>query len=83
MVATSSNSPRILNYSKDSREIDLTELGSDRLLAHLIAKEPELNFVQEVFHGDLQRLYYDLGDMHTPYPNIEEYMEFTKVLIIK
>jgi hypothetical protein len=28
-------------------------------------------------------LYYDLGDTHTPYPNIEEDMEFTKVLIVK
>jgi hypothetical protein len=26
---------------------------------------------------------YDLGDLHTPYPNIEEDMEFTKVLIVK
>jgi hypothetical protein len=24
-----------------------------------------------------------LGDLHTPYPNIEEDMEFTKVLIVK
>jgi hypothetical protein len=34
-----------------------------------------------VLDGDLQGLYYDLGDMHTPYPNIEEDMEFTKVLL--
>jgi hypothetical protein len=33
--------------------------------------------------GDLQRLYYDLGDMHTPYPNIKEDIEFTKLLIVK
>jgi hypothetical protein len=32
-----------------------------------------------LIHGDLQKLYYYLGDMHTPYPNIEEDMEFTKV----
>jgi hypothetical protein len=36
-----------------------------------------------VIHGDLQRLYYGLGDRHTPYPNIEEDMEFTIVLIVK
>jgi hypothetical protein len=36
-----------------------------------------------VLYGDHQRLYYDLGDMHTPYPNIEEDLEFTKVLIVK
>jgi hypothetical protein len=26
---------------------------------------------------------YNLGDMNTPYPNIEEDMEFTIVLIVK
>jgi hypothetical protein len=36
-----------------------------------------------VLHGYLQRLDYDLGDMHTPYPNFEKDMEFTKVLIVK
>jgi hypothetical protein len=36
-----------------------------------------------MLHGDLQRLDYDLGDLHIPYPNIEEDMEFTKVLIVK
>jgi hypothetical protein len=36
-----------------------------------------------VLYGDLQRLDYDLGYMHIPYPNIEEDMEFIKVLIIK
>jgi hypothetical protein len=34
-------------------------------------------------HGDLQGLDYDLGDINTPYPNIEEDIEFTKVLIVK
>jgi hypothetical protein len=57
-------------------------LWSDRLIEILIANPSKLHFGQEVFHGDLQRLYYDLGDMHTPYPNIEEDMEFTKVLIV-
>jgi hypothetical protein len=37
------------------------------------------------FDGSRQalELYYDQGDMHIPYPNIEEDMEFTKVLIVK
>jgi hypothetical protein len=42
-----------------------------------------LHFGQEVLHGDLQRLYYGLGNRHTPYPNIEEDMKFTIVLIVK
>jgi hypothetical protein len=36
-----------------------------------------------VLHYDLEGFYYDLGDLHTPYTNIEEDMEFTKVLIVK
>jgi hypothetical protein len=28
-------------------------------------------------------LEYNLGDMHTPYTNMKEDMEFTKVLIVK
>jgi hypothetical protein len=36
-----------------------------------------------LFYGDLQRLYYVLSDKNPPYPCIEEYMEFTKVLIVK
>jgi hypothetical protein len=36
-----------------------------------------------LLHGDLQRLYYGLGDSHTPYPNIEEDMKFIIVLIVK
>jgi hypothetical protein len=42
-----------------------------------------LHFEKELLHGDLQRLYYGLGDRHTPHPNIEEDMEFTIVLIVK
>jgi hypothetical protein len=57
----------------------LKELWSDRLLAHLIANSSKLKYGQEILHGDLQRLDYDLGDLHTPYPNIEEYMESTLV----
>jgi hypothetical protein len=49
----------------------------------LISNAPELHFGQGLLHGDLQRLYYDLGDRHIPYPNIEQDMEFTKVLIVK
>jgi hypothetical protein len=51
-------------------------LWSDRLLAHLIAIAPELHFGQEVFHGDLQRLDYDLGDMHTLTLKSKEDIEF-------
>jgi hypothetical protein len=61
----------------------LKELWLDRLLEILIANPSKLIFGQEVLHCDLQGLDYDLGDMYTPYPNIEEDMEFTKVLIIK
>jgi hypothetical protein len=35
------------------------------LIEILIANPSRLHFGQEVDHGDLQRLYYDLGDMHT------------------
>jgi hypothetical protein len=61
----------------------LKELWSDRLLELLVANPSKLHFGQEVIHCDLKGLYYDLGDLHPPYPNIEEDMEFTKVLIIK
>jgi hypothetical protein len=61
----------------------LKELWSDRLIEILIPNPSMLHFGQEVLHGNLQRLYYGLGDRHTPYPNIEEDMEFTIVLIVK
>jgi hypothetical protein len=61
----------------------LKELWSDRLLEILIANPSKLHFGQEVLYCDLQGLDYDLGDLHTPYPNIEEDVEFTKVLIVK
>jgi hypothetical protein len=61
----------------------LIELWSDRLLETLVANPSKLHIGQELQHGDLQRLYYVLGDRHTPYPNIEEDMEFTIVLIVK
>jgi hypothetical protein len=41
------------------------ELWSDRLIEILIANPSKLYFGQEVLHGDLKRLDYDLGDMHT------------------
>jgi hypothetical protein len=47
-------------------------LWSDRQIAHLVAIVPELHFGQEVFHGDLQRLYYYMGDMHTLTLKIKE-----------
>jgi hypothetical protein len=45
---------------------------------NLISKALELHFGKGVLHGDLQRLYYDLGDMHTPSLIIKEDMEFQK-----
>jgi hypothetical protein len=69
-----------LHYSKDSRKTDFIELWSDRLLETLVAN---LHVGQGLLHGDLQRLYYGLADRYTPYPNIEEDMEFTIVLIVK
>jgi hypothetical protein len=53
------------------------------LIEILIANPSMLRLGQEVLHGDLQILYYDLGDMHTPYTNIEEDMKFLNVLIVK
>jgi hypothetical protein len=61
----------------------LHELWSDWLIEILIANPSMLHFGQEVLHCDVQGLDYELGDMHTLYPNIEEDMEFTKVLIVK
>jgi hypothetical protein len=61
----------------------LTELWSDRLLEILIANPSKLHFGQEALGCDLQGLYYDLGDMDILYLNIEEDIEFTKVLIVK
>jgi hypothetical protein len=67
-LAISSESLRILNYSKDSRKTDLNELWSNR---------------QEVLHGDLQRLYYDLGNMNTITLKINEDFEFQRGIIVK
>jgi hypothetical protein len=71
MLSTFSKSPRILNYLKDSRKTDLTELWSDRLIEIIIPNAPELHFGQGLLHGGLQRLEYDMGDMHTLTPQIK------------
>jgi hypothetical protein len=61
----------------------LTELWSDRLIATLIANAPKLYFRQEVPHGDLQILDYDLGDIHTLTLKIKEYIEFQRGINVK
>jgi hypothetical protein len=76
MLATSSKFPRILNNSKDSRKTDLNELWSDRLIEMLIANPSKLSFGQEVLHADLQRMYYDLRDMHTVTLKIKDDIKF-------
>jgi hypothetical protein len=48
-----------------------------------VANPSKLHFRQRLLYGDIQGLYYGLGDRHTPYLNIEEDMEFTIVLIVK
>jgi hypothetical protein len=53
-------------------------LWLDSPIAHLIAIAPELHFGQKVFHGDLQKMDYDLGDMHTLTLKIKEDIEFQK-----
>jgi hypothetical protein len=50
----------------------LKELWSDRLVEILIANPSKLHFGQEVLHCDIQGLDYDLVDLDTPYPKIEE-----------
>jgi hypothetical protein len=54
----------------------LTELRSDTLIKILIANPSKLHFGQEVLHGDLQRLYYDLDDMNTLTLKVKEDIEF-------
>jgi hypothetical protein len=53
------------------------------LLAHLIANAPELHFGQEVFHGDPQRLDYDLGHIHTLTLKIKLDIEFQRGMKVK
>jgi hypothetical protein len=61
----------------------LEESWSDRLLEPLVANPSKFHFGQELLYCDLQILYYGLGDRHTPYPNIEEDMESTIMLIVR
>jgi hypothetical protein len=82
-LATPSKSPGILNYSKILGKADLSDLWSDRLIATLIAIAPGLHFGQEVPQTYTQRLYYDLGDMHTLTPHIKEDIEFEMGPIVK
>jgi hypothetical protein len=58
-------------------------LWSDRLIASLIAIAPRLHFGQEVLHGDLQRLDYDLGDIPTLNLKIKEDIEFQRGINVK
>jgi hypothetical protein len=83
MLATSSKSLRILNYSKDSTKTNLNELWLDRLFEILTANPSKLQFEQEVLHGDLQGLYYDLGNMNTLTLKIKEDIEFQRGKIIE
>jgi hypothetical protein len=56
---------------------------SDKLIANTIANPPELNVGQDVLHGDLKCLHYDLVDMHKLTPKIKEVMEFQIQVIVK
>jgi hypothetical protein len=61
----------------------LNELLSIRLIEILIANQSRLHFGQEVLHGDLQGLEYDLGDMHILAPKIKEDIEFQRGINVK
>jgi hypothetical protein len=61
----------------------LNELLSNRLIEILIANQSRLHFGQEVLHGDLQGLEYDLGDMHILAPKIKEDIEFQRGINVK
>jgi hypothetical protein len=61
---------------KDSMKTDLKELMSDRLIEIFISNSPELHFRQGLLHGDLQRLYYDLGDRYTLTRKMKEDIKF-------
>jgi hypothetical protein len=53
------------------------------LIEILMANPSKLHFGQEVLHGDLQRLYYDLDDMNTLTLNIKEDIEFQRGINVK
>jgi hypothetical protein len=76
MLVTSSKSQRILNYSKDYRKTDLNKLWSDRLIKILIAIQSKLHIRQEVLYGDIQRFYYDLGNMNRLTLKIKKILNF-------
>jgi hypothetical protein len=56
----------------------LNKLWSDRRIEILIANPSKLHFGQEVIHDDLQRLNYDLDDMHILTLKIKEDIEFQR-----
>jgi hypothetical protein len=58
-------------------------LCSHSLIASPIANPLKLHFGQEVLHGDLQCLNYDLVDIHKLSPKIDEVMEFPRKLNVK
>jgi hypothetical protein len=61
----------------------LNELWLDRQIEILSANPSKLHFGQEVIHGDIQRLKYNLGDMHTLILNIKEDIKFQNGINIK
>jgi hypothetical protein len=61
----------------------LKELWSDRLIEILIANLSKLHFGRDVLHSDIQRLDYDLGDMHTLTLKIKEDIEFQRGINVK
>jgi hypothetical protein len=58
-------------------------LWSGRLVEILIANLSKLHFGQEVLHGDLQILYYDMGDMHILTLKTKEDIEFQRGINVK
>jgi hypothetical protein len=60
----------------------LNELWLDRLIEILSANLSKLHFGQ-VLHGDIQRLKYNLGDIHTLTLNIKEDIKFQSGINIK
>jgi hypothetical protein len=61
----------------------LNELWLERLIEILIANPSRFHFRQEALHTDLQKLDYDLGDMHTLTLKIKEDIEFQMGINVK
>jgi hypothetical protein len=61
----------------------LKELWSDRLIEIIIPNAPELHLKQGLLYCDLRRLDYDLGDMYSLTPKINEDIEFQRGIIAK